>query len=120
MRRYFPPEKSLFTKMRRHFSNVKRLLTFVKCLLSLFPGLGNSENSLPIQEKCLSMPHPTVHLTNSLYARTYARVYIEWSYPLFNPHFPHFLHLRQKSLGVRSAGSVGCFWFKTTTTPARV
>ena len=126
-RGYSPPEKSHFTKMRRHFSNVRslftnvrRLLSSVKCLLILFPGLGNSENSLPIQEKTLSMSHPTVHLTNSLHARIYARVYIEWSYPLFIPHFPHFLHLRQKSLGVRSVRSVGCFWLKTTTTPARV
>ena len=69
--------------MRRHFRNVgslfrnvRRLLTFVKCLLILFPGLGNSENSLPVQEKCLSMSHPTVHLTKSLHVRTYARAYI--------------------------------------------
>ncbi len=69
--------------MRRHFrnvgslfSNVRRLLSSVKCLLILFPGLGNSENSLPIPEKTLSMSHPTVHLTNSLHACTYARAYI--------------------------------------------
>ena len=69
--------------MRRHFrnvgslfSNVRSLLISVKCLLILFPGLGNSENSLPIPEKTLSMSHPTVHLTNSLHACTYARAYI--------------------------------------------
>ena len=77
------PEKRLFTKMRRLFtnerslfSNVRSLLSSVKWLLILFPGLGNSENSLPIPEKTLSMSHPTVHLTNSLHACTYARAYI--------------------------------------------
>jgi len=69
-------KKSLFTNVRRLFSNVRSLLSSVKCLLILVPGLGNSENSLPIQEKCLSMSHLTVHLTNSLHARTYARAYI--------------------------------------------
>ncbi len=67
--------RRLFTNERSLFSNVRSLLSSVKCLLILVPGLGNSENSLPIQEKTLSMSHPTVHLTNSLYARTYARVY---------------------------------------------
>ena len=69
--------------MRRHFrnvgslfSNVRSLLSSVKCLLILFPGLGNSENSLPIPEKTISMSHPTVHLTKSIHARTYARAYI--------------------------------------------
>jgi hypothetical protein len=55
--------------MRSLFTNVRRLLMSVKCLLILLPGLGNLENSLPIPEKTLSMSHPTVHLTNSLHAR---------------------------------------------------
>ena len=75
--------------MRSLFSNVRSLLSSVKWLLILFPGLGNSENSLPIQEKCLSMSHPTVHLTNSLHARTYARVYIVAIPTFYVSHLSH-------------------------------
>jgi hypothetical protein len=69
--------------MRSLFTNVRSLLSSVKCLLVLVPGLGNSENSLPVQEKCLSMPHLTIHLTKSPHARTYARAYIIVAIPTF-------------------------------------
>ena len=115
------PEKSLFTKMRRLFtnvrslfSNVRSLLSSVKCLLILFPGLGNSEKSLPVQEKCLSMSHPTVHLTKSLHARIYARVYIEWSYPLFMCPTCPICPWWELSFLDRWDRWDTCFWLKTT------
>jgi hypothetical protein len=77
--------------MRSLFTNVRSLLSSVKWLLILVPGLGNSENSLPVQEKCLSMPHLTIHLTKSLHARTYARAYIIVAIPTF--YVSHLSHL---------------------------
>ena len=75
--------------MRSLFSNVRSLLISVKCLLILFPGLGNSENSLPIPEKTISMSHLPVHLTKSLHARTYARAYIVAIPTFYVSHLSH-------------------------------
>jgi len=81
--------RRLFTNVRSLFSNVRGLLSSVKCLLILFPGLGNSEKSLPVQEKTLSMPHLPVHLTKSLHVRTYARAYIVAIPTFYVSHLSH-------------------------------
>ena len=100
--------RRLFTNERRLFSNVRSLLSSVKCLLILFPGLGNSENCLPIQEKTLSMSHPTVHLTNSLHARTYARAYIVVLLT-FYPTLPALLAPKAEKFRCKKCGKCGLF-----------
>ncbi len=93
--------RSLFSNVRRLFTNVRSLLSSVKCLLILFPGLGNSENSLPVQEKC-----PLARIYSCL---------ILFLCVLYVPSAPQWRLFFMDRWDRWDT----CFWLKTTTTHAR-